>query len=209
MLENQSIPRKAFRGSKIRQDRWLRNYKDSHNPNKPYEGKRFGLFDEYRPMVDDNTKQPIVPSDLFEGYLFKEGAVELLNTRYDVNELSFFRRFLDIWPYKRNVRNPPNFKSKEIKSATKQTIFSPFLALYLLFMSEAEIFARYLRTWSRLQPHISLKITNDMIKPDWIPGCNCSGCFGNCVRLADKYGLLPEVTVHELLESERKLPKYY
>jgi len=217
-LDLHPLPRKIFKGSKIRQERWLRNYKDIHDPGKEFPGHRFG-FDPYRNMKvgskkdsDTPSASPNLPSELLLRY--QRGAKDMLDPIYRASELQFFSYFFNQYPY--GPRNPPNFRRKDlnqtffeynIDQVVEQIIFTPQLALYLIFASEDDILRRYLRTWAHLQPHISLKIPIEMITADLYPLCTCSGCFGACVRIADKYKILPPNTPHEDIEDARKFIK--
>jgi hypothetical protein len=72
----------------------------------------------------------------------------------------------------------------------------------LIFASEDDILEKYLRYWRKFKT-LPLKIQPELITSDLRAGCSCSGCFGACVKLADKYNLLPTIINHKQMESER------
>jgi hypothetical protein len=89
-------------------------------------------------------------------------------------------------------------KSDFVKS---QSIFTPQVALWLIFMSEDDILKTYLRCWKKYR-HVPLNISSELITPNLRPMCSCSDCFGECVRISGKNRLLPEDINHEQMLLE-------
>lgn len=178
---------------KIRKERWIRNIQQSHDPNSTYDGNLFGVTRCSRSPVVERKKVINKPSELLFGFLFCNYAAELLDPFYNVEEL----RTIHLLASRAGTLNKKHFPDC-------QTVFTPRLALFLMFMSEDDIFERYLRAWRKYKPHKDLKIPDSLITPDLIPGCDCIGCFGRCVTLADKYKLLPDNTNNRYIEYQRQ-----
>jgi hypothetical protein len=175
----------------IRRERWSRNRMDSHNKNTLYELEKFGTKrrEDFRmPMCEDVTK----PSNLLGVFIGSHNIPTLLDPYYKVEELRTLRALAN-----REKINKKDFDCK-------QKVFSPNILTYMIFMSEDDILEKYLHYWRKYKHGISLKISDKLITDNLRPGCSCSGCFGNCVRLADQYGLLPRFINHEQMMDERK-----
>jgi len=175
---------------KRREKRFLRNNQDCHNVEKEYPLETFG---HARKHEVDHSKPVKLPSELLQVSLGSDNAVTLLNPHYQVQELQTLRKIL--------AREHINKKD-----ILKQTLFTPNILLYVIFVSEDDILLKYLHYWKRYQNHIQLKIPSSLINQNLRPGCSCSGCFGACVRLAHKYNLLPSVIDHQLMTDEINRP---
>ena len=173
----------------ISHKRWLRNKRDGHDKNTRFDLERFGVQRRLNNMIIKYT-DPTKPSYIFGTCIGCYNAPTLLDPSYTVDELRTLYALA-----KRKKVNKKDF-------GPNQTVFSPRIALYLIFMSEDDILERYIRYWKKYKC-VPLKIPSDLITPDLRPGCSCYGCFGQCVRIADGYKLLPDKTDHEQMEIER------
>lgn len=177
-----------LRSGYFRNSRWLRNWNDSHDPNSIYDSyKKFGIERERERRFPNPTK----PSELMDEFLFRQYAPELLDPYYTTEQLQVLYM----------LAKREKITKKDFISCPE--IFTPRIALYLMFMSEDDIFTAYLHAWRKYASHKSLTIPNELIHNELRCGCSCSGCFGACVRLAQKYKLLPDKTDHIVIESER------
>jgi hypothetical protein len=177
----------------IRRERWKRNIADSHNPNTSYDREKFGTKRQeprqtYPPQCTDVTK----PSHLLDGLLGYRNIPSLLDPFYTADQL-------------RTVHAIANRK-KVIKKDFNQSqkIFTPQILVYMIFMSDDDVLEKYLNYWRKFW-HVPLHIPTELITEDLQTGCDCSGCFGACVRIANRYKLLPQVINNEQMAEEKDL----
>ncbi len=177
----------------VRRERWKRNIADSHDPQTIYGREKFGTKRQdkkqaYARECKDVTK----PSYIITGIGYNNVA-KLLDPFYTANQVQTLQLIIDRKKVTKKDFNP------------SQKVFTPQILVYMIFMSEDDILEKYLNYWRKFW-HVPLQITPDLIGQDLYTGCSCSGCFGSCVRIANRYGLLPEVINHEqmIYEKDRK-----
>lgn len=169
--------------SRIRTNRNQNDYRSFSE----YYGKRFGLD---RKNVLNVSK----PSDLFQHLSKKNLSEELFDKLYNTRELQVLYRLT-------------NRLSINKKSLIGQTLFTPIIALFLIFVSEEKLLRNYFALWRKHQPHVNLQINNSLIKDSYKSVCICADCFEECIRLADKYKLLPNKTNNKDIEDTREYIK--
>ena len=175
----------------IRRQRWLRNKKDSHDKDTQYNYERFGVnYGINMCFRNPMYPNPIKPSQLLYGHRSFYNVEILLDPFYKVEELQTLKLFV----------NRKKVYKKDF--TTDQIVFTPQILVYMIFMSEDDIFERYILHWKQYQC-VPLKVPTELITPDLRPGCSCSECFGRCVRIANHYQLLPDLINHELMSLER------
>lgn len=178
----------------FRRKRHLRNKLDMHDlRSDKYELDRFGdkrvnKIKDYDAIMNIN--------EAFSSYLGGFNIPILLEPYYSnkINELKTLYKLIT----KQKV-----CKKDFTSVKNNQTIFTPQILLYLIFMSEDHILKKYLKCWKKYRSDINLKIDTNLITPNLRTGCGCTGCFGECVRIAYKYKLLPDIINHEQIEFEK------
>lgn len=177
--------------SLIRQKRRERNIVDSHS-DKEFNMNCMGYCEKFgtkrkheRPIHKGEITKP---SQLLM-YLGNSNVPKLLDPFYTVDQLQTVNKFAA-----REKITKDDFKN--------QIVYTPQIALYMIFMSEDDIFEKYMNCWKKFY-NVPLKIPEEMITEDLNPGCGCSGCFGTCVRVANRYGILPDRINHEHMSRER------
>lgn len=174
----------------IGRKRLLRNIADSRDANTIYLAKRFGTAPEYD-HIERKHPNPTKPSELFQYMLGHQNAATLLDPYYQVVQLQTL--------YK--LASDQKICKKDF--TPDQVIFTPQILVYMIFMSEDHTLRQYLRCWRKFV-NVPLTIAEDLITKNLVSGCSCQGCFGECIRIADRYGLLPKVLHHDEMTQKRQ-----
>lgn len=197
IAKSKRLPNKVLYGSSTRMKRWLRNVNNMRDPNSVYVEPYIECFGKEREYISPaRVVNPSKPSELMGEFLFRTWAPLLLDPYYKVDQLQTLYALC-----KRSNKTCLGLNKKHFCDAS-QMLFEPRIAMYLMFMSERDVFEWYLTAWRKYQPHKVLSIPAEMITTDMNPGCPCSGCFGACVRLAYKAGILPNNISHQQLMNE-------
>lgn len=159
----------------FRSKRWKRNRLQMHDRASVYPWPRFAERQELSKATW--TGKAARPSEALEHFLGSRNAALLLDPVYRAEQCQ------TLFELVKGVT--PDFQRAE------QVVFTGRILLYLIFMSEDDVLARYLRYWRWKEPSASLRIEPDWITDTLTPGCSCRGCFDVCVRIARRF--LPEV----------------